>query len=84
MIPVVAEPAGRGLPAEPLWWALALDACLAGNATLVGASANVVVANVAAGAGHPISFGRFLRIGWLVVVVSLAIASVYLWLRYLS
>jgi len=84
MIPVVGELAARGLPEEPLWWALALGACLGGNATLVGASANIVVANVAAGAGHPISFGQFLRIGGLVVVVSLAIASIYLWLRYLS
>jgi len=84
MIPVVGELAARGLPEEPLWWALALGVCLGGNATLVGASANVVVANVAAGAGHPISFGQFLRIGGLVVVISLAIASVYLWLRYLS
>ena len=45
-----------GMPVEPLWWALALGACLGGNLTIVGASANVVVANVAQRAGHPIRF----------------------------
>jgi Na+/H+ antiporter NhaD/arsenite permease-like protein len=66
-----------------MWWALALGACLGGNLTLVGASANVVVANVAARAGYPIRFMEFLRHGAIVVVESLVIASVYLWLRYL-
>ena len=74
---------GQDLPAEPLWWALALGACLGGNLTVVGASANIVTANIAARDGQPISFGTFLRYGIPVVAVSLVISSVYVWVRYL-
>lgn len=84
MIPVVQQLGTDGLPIEPLWWALALGACLGGNATIIGASANVVVANMAARAGHPISFGLFLRYGSIVVLESLLLSSAYLWLRYLA
>ena len=73
-----------GLDGEPLWWALALGACLGGNLTIVGASANIVVANLAARDGHPITFGQFLRYGSVVVLMSLAISTAYLWLRYLG
>ena len=83
-IPVVERLVADGLPAQPLWWALALGACLGGNLTLVGASANVVVANVAARAGYPIRFMEFFRHGAVVVIESLVISSAYLWLRYLS
>jgi Na+/H+ antiporter NhaD/arsenite permease-like protein len=69
--------------AMPLWWALALGACLGGNATSVAASANVVVLGIAERAGHPISFSRFLRIGVPVSVISLLLSSAYLLLRYL-
>jgi Na+/H+ antiporter NhaD/arsenite permease-like protein len=82
MIPVV-ENLGDAMPVEPLWWSLALGACLGGNATLVGAAANVVVANLAAKSGHPVSFGHFLRYGALVTIMSLLLASLYVWLRYL-
>ena len=68
----------------PLWWALALGACLGGNLTLVGASANVVVANMSMREGHPIHFLEFLRYGLVVTVVSLLIATAYVWLRYLT
>jgi Na+/H+ antiporter NhaD/arsenite permease-like protein len=84
MIPVVREFAAGGLPIEPLWWSLALGACLGGNATIIGASANVVVANLASRAGHPIGFRDYLPYGVVVVVESLLIASAYLWLRYLA
>jgi Na+/H+ antiporter NhaD/arsenite permease-like protein len=83
MIPVVQQLGASGVEVEPLWWALALGACLGGNATIVGASANVVAANAAARAGHPISFGRFLRVGALVALLSLVISSAYVWVRYL-
>jgi Na+/H+ antiporter NhaD/arsenite permease-like protein len=82
-IPVVQELIARGLPPDGLWWPLALGACLGGNLTIVGASANVVVANLAVRAGHPIRFGEFLRYGAIVVAVSLVISSAYVWLRYL-
>jgi Na+/H+ antiporter NhaD/arsenite permease-like protein len=83
MIPVVQQLGTAGIEVEPLWWALALGACLGGNATIVGASANVVAANAAARAGHPISFGQFLRVGGVVALLSLAISTAYVWLRYL-
>jgi Na+/H+ antiporter NhaD/arsenite permease-like protein len=83
MIPVV-ENLGKAMPIEPLWWSLALGACLGGNATLVGAAANVVVANLSEKSGYPISFGLFLRYGAIVTFVSILLASVYVWIRYLS
>jgi Na+/H+ antiporter NhaD/arsenite permease-like protein len=81
-IPVVDHLVEGGLPSDALWWSLALGACLGGNLTIVGASANVVVANVAERAGHPIGFAQFLRYGAIVVVGSLLISSAYVWLRY--
>ena len=84
MIPVVQGLGAEGLPIEPLWWALALGACLGGNATIIGASANVVVVNLAGRAGHPITFRAFLPYGVVVAVESLIISSVYLWLRFLA
>ena len=83
-IPIVQQLADTGLEAEPMWWALALGACLGGNLTIVGASANIVVANLAARDGHPITFMQFFRYGLGVVAASLAISTVYLWVRYLG
>lgn len=83
-IPVVQRLTESGLREQPLWWSLALGACLGGNLTIVGASANVVVANMAARAGHPIRFLDFLGHGAVVVVESLAISTAYIWLRYLG
>jgi Na+/H+ antiporter NhaD/arsenite permease-like protein len=82
MIPII-ENLGLSMPIMPLWWSLALGACLGGNATLVGASANVVVANLADRSGSPISFGLFLRYGLVTTFISLIIASLYVWFRYL-
>jgi Na+/H+ antiporter NhaD/arsenite permease-like protein len=83
-IPIVEGMAASGLRAEPLWWALALGACLGGNLTIVGASANIVVANLAARDGHAITFMQFFRYGLGVVAASLAISTLYLWIRYLT
>jgi Na+/H+ antiporter NhaD/arsenite permease-like protein len=87
MAPVV-EKLGQDLGVQnsagnPLWWALALGAGLGGNLTLVAASANVYVAGVAERAGHKISFLEFLKYGGLVTLLSLSLATAYLWLRYL-
>jgi Na+/H+ antiporter NhaD/arsenite permease-like protein len=83
-IPVVERLVEAGHSPEPLWWSLALGACLGGNLTIVGASANVVVANLAARAGQPIGFLEFLRYGALVVLASLIISTTYVWVRYLG
>jgi len=82
MVPIVQQ-LGASMPTGPLWWALALGACLGGNATIVGASANVIVAGLAERAGYPISFAAFLKYGLIITIESLLIASVYIWLRYL-
>jgi Na+/H+ antiporter NhaD/arsenite permease-like protein len=67
----------------PFWWALALGACLGGNLTLVGASANVVVAGIAERNGHPIGFLQFLKYGIPITFVTIVLATIYVWLRYL-
>ncbi len=82
MVPIVQE-LGQTMRAEPLWWSLALGACLGGNATAVGASANVIVLSLAERAGYRITFLRFLKYGVPVTVVSLLISTVYVWVRYL-
>ena len=84
MAPVVAElvAAHPGEQAHVLWWALALGADLGGNATAIGASANVVTLGLAEREGHPITFWEFTRYGSLVAALSIALAVPYLWLRY--
>ena len=67
----------------PLWWALALGACLGGNGTIIGASANVVIVDMARKAGYPISFWQFFKFGFPVMIGSVLISSVYLWLLFL-
>jgi Na+/H+ antiporter NhaD/arsenite permease-like protein len=70
--------------AQALWWALALGADLGGNATAVGASANVVILGIAARNGHPISFWKFTKYGLLVTLVTISITWAYFWLRYFA
>jgi Na+/H+ antiporter NhaD/arsenite permease-like protein len=66
-----------------LWWSLALGACLGGNMTIIGASANVIVAGLASREGHGFSYWEFLKIGFPITIVSLVLAHVYIYLRYL-
>ncbi|MEU4579861.1 SLC13 family permease [Nonomuraea sp. NPDC023979] len=85
MSPIVAElvQAGDG-PTQVLWWALAFGADLGGNATAVGAAANVVVLGIAARNGTPISFWQFTKYGLITATVTVALVAPYLWLRYLA
>ncbi|MFI7586290.1 SLC13 family permease [Spongisporangium articulatum] len=84
MAPLVADLVEKAPPGEAhaLWWALALGADLGGNATAVGASANVVVTGIAARNGHPISFWQFTKYGLVVTAVTVTLCWPYLWLRY--
>jgi Na+/H+ antiporter NhaD/arsenite permease-like protein len=66
----------------PVWWSLALGACLGGNGTIIGASANVVVAGISEKAGHKITFVRFMKYGIPFMVQSVIISMIYVWLRY--
>ncbi|WNF37604.1 ArsB/NhaD family transporter [Bacillaceae bacterium IKA-2] len=84
MIPVILEFEHYGMTnLDPLWWALALGACLGGNATLIGATSNVIVAGLAAKANQEFSYLEFLKIGAPVALVSFIISSIYIYFRYL-
>lgn len=71
-----------GMQAAPLYWALALGACLGGNGSFLGAAANVIVADMAERSGSRISFKAFTKTGLKVVFISLAVASVYVIVRW--
>ncbi len=86
MIPLIKSMAPTFGGAEnliPLWWSLALGACLGGNGSLVGASANLIVAGFAERSGHRIGFLPFMLMAFPLMIVSILIATVYLYLRYL-
>jgi len=85
MVPVVADIVGDnpGVGISVLWWSLSLGANLGGNFTIVGAAANVLVADSAKEQGHPISFMYFLKYGVVISLTTLLVASGYLWVRFL-
>ncbi|MGV3487404.1 MAG: ArsB/NhaD family transporter [Tuberibacillus sp.] len=89
LIPLIQNMAeGMGYAADSaqinsLWWALSLGACLGGNGTLIGASANVVVAGLATREGHGFSYMDFLKIGAPLTIVALIISTIYIYFRYL-
>ncbi|MQA24560.1 MAG: hypothetical protein GEU94_03630 [Micromonosporaceae bacterium] len=82
LVSELVEATGGGGASNVLWWSLALGADLGGNATAVGASANVVVLGIAERSGHKISFWQFTKYGLVVTVITLAICVPYLWFRY--
>nr|MBS0021736.1 ArsB/NhaD family transporter [Gammaproteobacteria bacterium] len=85
MIPIIESMAstfGGDAHLNPLWWSLALGACLGGNGSIIGASANVIAAGLAERAGHPIPFMGFLRIAFPLMLLSILLANIYLYLRY--
>jgi anion transporter len=75
---------GGGGGSHVLWWALALGADLGGNATAIGASANVVVLGIAESNRQPISFWQFTKYGLIVTAVTVALSAGYVWLRYFA
>ncbi|MEA2079597.1 MAG: SLC13 family permease, partial [Pseudomonadota bacterium] len=86
MIPLIKSMAPSFGGAEhlmPLWWSLALGACLGGNGSLIGASANLIVAGFAERSGHRIRFLPFMAMAFPLMLLSILIASVYVYLRYL-
>ena len=80
MLPIVAflSKTVPGAEAGVLWWALALGACFGGNATVIGASANVITTGIAEKAGHRISFFDFIKHGTPVTIIGMIIATVCL------
>lgn len=84
MIPLIQSMGTVGhMNVTPLWWALALGACLGGNGTLIGASANVIVSGMLDKHGNRLSFFNYLKIGFPLMIVSIVISSAYLWVFYL-
>ena len=81
MIPLILAMQADGMDVTALWWALSLGACLGGNGTLIGASANVVLSGISAKHGHPITFARYTKVGFPMMLMSVAISTVYLLIR---
>ncbi|EIW15683.1 MULTISPECIES: ArsB/NhaD family transporter [Pelosinus] len=85
MIPMIQDMGTMGIVnLEPLWWSLALGACFGGNGSLIGASANLIVVGLAAQEGTHISFKRFFVIGFPIMLLSVLIATIYVYIRYLT
>jgi len=87
MIPLVQSMAptfGGAEAIQPIWWALALGACLGGNGSLIGASANLIVAGFAQRAGHPIYFLQFMKHAFFLMIMSIGVSHLYIYLRYLA
>lgn len=83
MIPMIQDMGGMGITnLEPLWWSLALGACLGGNGTLIGASANLIAAGMSAKEGEPITFVKFLKFGFPLMLLSVLISGIYILVRY--
>ncbi|MBE6091559.1 ArsB/NhaD family transporter [Selenomonas ruminantium] len=84
MIPLIQNMGAMGIDnLEPIWWSLALGACLGGNGTLVGASANLIVAGMAAERGVKITFINYLKIGFPLMILTIITSTVYVYVRYL-
>ncbi len=82
LIPLVLALEESGVNVTPLWWAISLGACLGGNGTLIGASANVVLSGISNKHGYPITFKTYTKVGFPVMLMTVVISMVYLLVRY--
>ncbi|WP_270295608.1 ArsB/NhaD family transporter [Eggerthella sinensis] len=82
MIPILLAMEATGMDVTPLWWAVSLGACLGGNGTLIGASANVVLSDISKKHGYEISFATFFKTGFPIMLLTILIAGVYLVVRF--
>ena len=78
LIPLILTMQAQGVDVTPIWWATSLGACLGGNGTLIGASANIVLSNVGDKNGYPISFKSYFKIGFPIMLLSIVISTFYL------
>ena len=81
LIPLILTMESSGVDVAPLWWAVSLGACLGGNGTLIGASANVVLSGISNRHGFPITFASF-KVGFPLMLLSVGICTIYMLLRY--
>lgn len=82
LIPLILTMERSGLNVMPFWWAISLGACLGGNGTLIGASANVVLSGISNKHGYPITFVQYLKIGYPMMILSMLLSTIYLVVRY--
>lgn len=82
LIPLILTMQGQGIDVTPIWWATSLGACLGGNGTLIGASANIVLSNVGQKNGYPISFKDYFKVGFPLMILSVIISTFYLLIRF--
>ena len=82
LIPLILTMQSSGVDVTPLWWAVSLGACLGGNGTLIGASANVVLSGISTRHGFPITFASYFKVGFPMMLVSVAISTVFLLIRF--
>lgn len=82
MIPILLTMEGAGMDVMPLWWAVSLGACLGGNGSIIGASANVVLSDISKKNGYEITFIEFLKVGFPLMLITVAISAVYLVIRF--
>lgn len=82
LIPMILTIGETGMDITPLWWALSLGACLGGNGTLIGASANVVLSGISNKAGHKITFASYFKVGFPMMILSIIACSIYLLVRF--
>ena len=82
LIPLILTMEAQGIDVMPLWWATSLGACLGGNGTLIGASANIVLANIGQKHGHPITFKNYFKIGFPIMILTIIISTAYLILKF--
>ena len=82
LIPIITTMESTGMDVMPLWWAVSLGACIGGIGTLIGASANVVLASISGKYGHPITFMEYTKVGFPLMILFTAISCAYLVLRF--
>jgi len=82
LIPLILTMESQGMDVMPLWWATSLGACLGGNGTLIGASANVVLANIGEKHGYDISFKKYFKLGFPIMLLTVFISTIYLLLKF--
>lgn len=82
LIPLIISLGNKGIDITPLWWAISLGACLGGNGSLIGASANIVLSDISEREGYPISFKDYFKLGFPLMILSIVICSIYLLILY--
>ena len=82
LIPLIMAMGKSGIYITPLWWTISLGACLGGNGTLIGASANVLLSTISTKHGFPITFKSYMKVGFPVMILTIFISTIYLLLRF--